>query len=816
MDTPERRDPSKRLREGFLASVLESQPDPVVTIDEECTIRYITEDAADLIGLEPVDMIGRPLLSLAAPGLSMDRARDIRKRFSADRPVDDSISFPMVIDGTERRVSFAPSRHVHRGETFHSGPLRTEDRTDTTSGATDNVATRGATDDVTGSVEDTRSMLADPSVGGRSGGNGEDVTPVEPIESSSDLSGVYDGTDFGSADAFRRIVEHAGHAIYITDTDGRIEYVNGAFTETTGYESEEIVGRNASVLSSGEMSAEYFRRLWETIESGEVWTEAIVDQRKNGEPYHAMQTIAPVFDGDDIVRYVAIQTDITRRKRTEERLRKYRNIVELLEDPIMLQDLDGKFELTNEAVAEYAGHSREELHGTDEASFMDETTATRIEQRKRAVLDAEESQTYGVSPTFVDTDETASFRTTRYPYYNGDGELVGTVAICRDVTDLERRTEELKRYERAITGATDLIAAVDADGRYLFMNPRYAEFHSLDPEAAKGERIEAALSDEAMAELAPRLDRARRGETVNCRLTRHHPTKGERTLDAQYYPLDGASTDGSVADGVDGSAADGITDDGNGVGGRGGVVAVLRDITDRENRSRQLRVVDRVLQHNIRNDLTLIRGHADTIRLEGSAGVARSADVILEYADDLLTTSEKSRAVTEILSEPPQQQPLDIADVVDTVARSTIEEYPNARIERDLPSTATAVATPDVDRAIGELVRNAIEHSDRATPNVSIDVDAREDRVLVRVTDDGPGISEMDRDVVETGTATEALYHGSGLGLWMVYWICRRSGGTITVGDAEPRGTRVTMSLPMDDDSDRIGRTVDDWHAAEE
>jgi len=54
---------------------------------------------------------------------------------------------------------------------------------------------------------------------------------------------------------------------------------------------------------------------------------------------------------------------------------------------------------------------------------------------------------------------------------------------------------------------------------------------------------------------------------------------------------------------------------------------------------------------------------------------------------------------------------------------------------------------------------------------------------------------EMDRDVLVSGRASEDLYHGSGLGLWLVYWIVRRSGGSINVEDRDPRGTVVTIEL---------------------
>ena len=102
---------------------------------------------------------------------------------------------------------------------------------------------------------------------------------------------------------------------------------------------------------------------------------------------------------------------------------------------------------------------------------------------------------------------------------------------------------------------------------------------------------------------------------------------------------------------------------------------------------------------------------------------------------------------------------------------------------------------PEIGEALEELVRNALEHGDRNTPTVGIQVAVGE-QVTVTVTDDGPGMAEMDRDVLETGAAVDDLYHGSGLGLWLVYWSVRRSDGVVTVSDSEPRGTSVEITLP--------------------
>ncbi|MFB6124089.1 MAG: PAS domain S-box protein [Haloferacaceae archaeon] len=134
---------------------------------------------------------------------------------------------------------------------------------------------------------------------------------------------------------FRKAVEHAGHTIYITRRDGTIEYVNPRFEEVTGYAAEEAIGKTPSILKSGEHGPEFYRRLWSTILSGDVWTSEIVNRRKDGTKYHVNQTIAPLTDDEgDIDRFVAVNDDITEEKRQQralerqnERLNQFTSIV---------------------------------------------------------------------------------------------------------------------------------------------------------------------------------------------------------------------------------------------------------------------------------------------------------------------------------------------------------------------------------------------------------------------------------------------------------------------------------------------------------
>jgi len=117
-------------------------------------------------------------------------------------------------------------------------------------------------------------------------------------------------------------MEQSPVSVMITDVEGRIEYVNPKFTETTGYTYAEVVGKSPGILKSGHMSREEYEHLWETISTGQVWRGEFNNRRKNGELFWELASIAPVRDGrGQVTHYVAVMEDISDRKATEERLR---------------------------------------------------------------------------------------------------------------------------------------------------------------------------------------------------------------------------------------------------------------------------------------------------------------------------------------------------------------------------------------------------------------------------------------------------------------------------------------------------------------
>ena len=116
-------------------------------------------------------------------------------------------------------------------------------------------------------------------------------------------------------------IEQSQVSVVITDTEGRIEYVNPRFTEVTGYTSEEVIGKNPRILKSGEHTSEFYDQLWDTITAGREWRGEFRNRKKNGELYSENVSISPIKDAEGVItHFLAVKVDVTEQKRLKEQL----------------------------------------------------------------------------------------------------------------------------------------------------------------------------------------------------------------------------------------------------------------------------------------------------------------------------------------------------------------------------------------------------------------------------------------------------------------------------------------------------------------
>ncbi len=116
-------------------------------------------------------------------------------------------------------------------------------------------------------------------------------------------------------------IEQASESVFITDRNGKIQYVNPAFERLTGYARKEAVNRNPRFLKSGKHDDRFFKQMWNTITRGNVWRRHIINRKKDGSFYEADASVSPVSDkSGKIINFVSIDRDRTHEIELEKQL----------------------------------------------------------------------------------------------------------------------------------------------------------------------------------------------------------------------------------------------------------------------------------------------------------------------------------------------------------------------------------------------------------------------------------------------------------------------------------------------------------------
>jgi PAS domain S-box-containing protein len=186
-----------------------------------------------------------------------------------------------------------------------------------------------------------------------------------------------EGVENDHPGCFESAVEQTAHAVYITDADGVIEYVNPAFEELTGYSESEALGRRASLLQSGEHDETFYEELWDTILDGEQWEAEIVDETSDGERVVLDQTISPLTDEDgEVEQFVAVAQNVTERRSQQRRLEEQRDDLELL-NQVLRHDIRNDLQLVMAYADLLADHVDDE--GREYLAAIDESVENAVE-----------------------------------------------------------------------------------------------------------------------------------------------------------------------------------------------------------------------------------------------------------------------------------------------------------------------------------------------------------------------------------------------------------------------------------------------------
>jgi PAS domain S-box-containing protein len=579
------------------------------------------------------------------------------------------------------------------------------------------------------------------------------------------------------------VVEQSTEAVLVTDRNGIIQYANRMFEQVSGYPLEELRGQTPRVVSSGKMPRRFFERLWTTVLAGKNFCAEFVNRRRNGELYHAEQTIAPLRNEEGkVTHFVSVGRDITEQKRAERAMRDEQalnqTLLENLAGLFFVISPDGRILRWNLGLETALGVGGEVIRRSHPLDFVLPADRAAAEQ---ALTRAFAEGTAQAELQVRDAADKAA------PYYfvarttelNEQTVLVG---LGFDLRERRQAEAEIRRLAAFPELNPEPVVEFAADGRLTYRNRAsdalarevgVGEFTALLPPDTP------VLIGECLASNQPRL----RLETV-C---------GEHTLSWSFFPI----------------------------GEQRRVHAYVSDITERVRREALARRSQRLesigtlaggIAHDLNNTLTPITMGIQMFRQE-HPGESLLADTIEQCA--LRAANMVRQLVTFARGTTGKRVPVEIRQLVRELELILGSTFPK-NIRLNVAVTAELPGVVGDPTQLHQLLLNLCVNARDAMPQggrLTIAAEAAEldaggaaqilearpgQFIRLKVADSGTGIAPAHLErIFDPFFTTKAADRGTGLGLANALGIVRGHNGFINVMSTLGHGSTFEVFLPV-------------------
>ncbi|WP_158600088.1 PAS domain S-box protein [Halorubrum sp. Atlit-28R] len=575
---------------------------------------------------------------------------------------------------------------------------------------------------------------------------------------------------------YEQIFNGVTTAIAVHDPDtGEIVDVNDSYVELFGYDYDTILQQGINGLSVPDEAytgARARNLITDVAENEEDETIEWRIETADGEHrlVEANLTVATVGGQR---RVLGLIRDITEQRRRE---REYEQIFNGVNDAIAIFDPKTlSFASVNDSYLELTGcdniENVRELGIEGLSATEDGYTAERGKELIQAVARSGEPKTIEWKLTPPDEEQSWIEVTLATAEIGGEQRVL---SIQRDITERKRRERE---FEQIFNGVTDVIGIYDPQTAELVdVNDTMCAILGYDRDTIID------MDPEEVTATALGFDADTIGEVV-----RNVAESGDPVRDIEWA-LRTASGDVVWLE-VNATLTE--------IGGERRVVTIARDVTGRRDREERVQVLNRVLRHNVRNDMDAVLGYTASIEETAEDETVREyAESVHNIANGLLELSGKARAASQMLQDNDDPENRRVGTVLESIVADLRESHDEATIQLSSAEAPAPADTAVFRLVLSELVENAVEHGGDS-PEVEIETTPftanEETRITVR--DDGPGIP--DRVLTPFQADGESPFqHNHGIGLWLVNWGVRQLGGGIEFERPADGGTAVHLSLP--------------------
>lgn len=656
---------------------------------------------------------------------------------------------------------------------------------------------------------------------------------------------------FQEAQKFKLGIDRTDNAVFITDPNGIIQYVNPGFEKVYGFKAEEALGNTPRILKSGVIPDEQYKQFWVTLLGGGTISGEIVNKAKDGRLIPISGTNSPILDENGkILGFLSVHQDISERKKSEEALEKsesdLRALFAAMEDVVLVMDKNGRYDRIAPTNPSRLVRPPEELLGKLMHEVLPKETADRFVSAIQQTINTSEKvqleyelpvgdETYWFLANLTKLDEDHAFW------------------VARDITERKKAEEAIRRRNEylAVSAEIGKLVTSTLDLNAIFartvnlINERFNFYHAaiyIVEETGFNANLREATGD-AGAEMKKqkhtyRVDSkstvgrvASDGEAVVVNDVKTNPlhvgnlllpnTKAEAAI-----PLRIGNRIIGVID-IQADEENAFTGD---------EIAVLQTLADQvavaidnarsfelsQQAVMEMREIDRLksqflanMSHELRTPLNSIIGFSRVI-LKGIDGpvtelqqqdltaIYNSGQHLLGLINDILDLAKIEAGKMELAFD--EVNIADIASSVLSTMSGLIKDKPiqmKRIIEPDLPTVrADAIR---VRQVMINLLANAAKFTDEGDITVEVGIKpgpTGRNEIRVSVTDTGPGISEEDQEKLfqafsQVDDSPTRKTGGTGLGLSISQQLINMHGGKIWVESEVGKGSTFHFTLPL-------------------